>query len=69
MRNYLTYDKNSRQRSIKNGLFTVYNCSQPNSLDSHISSQSQPLILETGQEVKQVNVCRGFSLFMLSTVI
>ena len=55
----MTYDKNSRQRNIKNGLFTVYNCSQPNSLDSQISSQSQPLILETCQQVKQVNVCRG----------
>ena len=43
--------------------------SQLNSLDSHISSQTQPLILKSGQQVKQVNVCRGFSLFMLPTVI
>ena len=62
-------DKNSRQRRNKNVMFTVYNCSQLNSLDSHISSQTQPLTLKSGQQVKQVNVCKGFSLFMLRTVI
>ena len=45
-------DKNSRQRRNKNVMFTVYNCSQLNSLDSHISSQTQPLILKSGQQVK-----------------
>ena len=50
-------------------MFTVYNCSQLNSLDSRISSQTQPLTLKSVQQVKQVSVCRGFSLFMLRTVI
>ena len=40
-------------------MFTMYNYSQPYSLDSHISFQSQSLTIKTGQQVNSTSQTRG----------
>lgn len=50
-------------------MFTVYNCSVEFFGFSYFLSNVAFNILKSGQQVKQVNVCIGFTLFVLRTVL